>query len=306
MSIFLGSSGLVRLERASANKARTSVSAGDVNPSKKRFKLGLPTGTLQTGDKLYMRRLDASGVPSTSNLDFIDATAWPGGAQQPDGSWYIHVDNLDGIRLFSNWSQALRGDEADALSLSSIASGYPLVVSTGDNTDHILGGVQSYELSTNRAAIDVTSLGDAFVNQYEGLLSGQGALECLWDFQTGRGDTDTAAEAAEVSQYFHQIVARQKLGSRFRAALYLKQPEDSGAYGEISLIDSRTALFYGIEGVVTNVAISFSPGEPVISRIQFVTTGQIDIFYEPPAFYLLTQASNVLTTQQNNPLVVTP
>jgi hypothetical protein len=306
MSIFLGNSGLIRLERTSANKARTSISAGDVNATKKRFKLGLPSGVLQTGDKLYIRRLESSGAPSTSDLTFIDASAWPGGSQQPDGTWYIHVDNLDGIRLFTTWAKALRGDEADALALSSIVSGYPLVISTDDSLNHVLGGVQSYELATNREAIDVTSLGDAFVNQYEGLLSGQGSMECLWDFQTGRGGTDTAGEAAEVSQYFHQIVARQKFGSRFRASLYLKQPEDGGAYGEMSLTDSRTALFYGIEGIVTAVAISFSPGETVISRINFVTTGQIDLLYEPPASYLLTQALNVLTTQQNNPLAVTP
>ena len=306
MSIYIGSSGLVRLERTSANKTRTAVAAGDVSTTKKRFKLDLPAGVLQTGDKLYIRRIEASGALSTSNLTFIDATAWPGGSQQPNGAWYINVDYLNGIRLYSTWAAALKGAEADALSLASIASGYPLVIETDDTLDHVVGGVRNYELSTSREAIDVTSLGDAFVQQYEGLISGQGSMECLWDFQTGRGDPTTGGEAAEFSQYLHQLVLRQKLGSRFRATLFLKQSSDTGVAGSISSGYKNLALFYGVEAVVTNVAISFDPGDVTASRIDFVTTGTIELLYEPPANYLLTQASNVITTQQSNPLAVTP
>lgn len=305
MSIFIGSSGLVRLERTSANKTRTSIAAGDVNTTKKRFTLPLADNVLQTGDRLYIRRIETSGALSTSNLTFIDATAWPGGSQQPDGTWYINVDYLNGIRLYSTWSAALRGSESDALSLASIASGYPLVISVDDPLDHVMGGVRNYELSTNREAIDVTSLGDAFVRQYEGLISGEGSMECLWDFQTGRGDQATG-EAAEYSQYLHQLVLRQKLGSRFRATLFLKQSEDNGAYGTVEAASRNLALFYGVEAVVTQVAISFDPESVTASRINFVTTGTIDLLYEPPASYLLTQNNNTLVTQQGPRLATSP
>lgn len=299
MSIFLGSSGLVRLERTSANKSRTSISPGDVNVTKKRFTLDLPDRTLQTGDRLYIRRVDSSGAPSSADLTFIDATAWPGGAQQNNGTWYINVDYLNGIRLYSTWAKALRGADADALSLASIASGYPLVVNVDDPYDHVLGGVQSYELSTTRAAIDVTSLGDAFVQQYEGLISGQGSVQCLWDFQTGDNDS-------EFAQYIHNLVLRQKIGGRFRAAFYLKQTDDTGAYGSMDTDDIKAELFYGVTAVVTNVAVSFAPGDPVRSQINFVTTGELELLYEPPATYLLTQSGNTLVTQQGNPLALSP
>lgn len=299
MSIFLGNSGLVRLERTSANKSRTSISPGDVNVTKKRFTLDLPDRTLQTGDRLYIRRVDSSGAPSSADLTFIDATAWPGGAQQNNGTWYINVDYLNGIRLYSTWAKALRGADADALSLASIASGYPLVVNVDDPYDHVLGGVQSYELSTTRAAIDVTSLGDAFVQQYEGLISGQGSVQCLWDFQTGDNDS-------EFAQYIHNLVLRQKIGGRFRAAFYLKQTDDTGAYGSMDTDDIKAELFYGVTAVVTNVAVSFAPGDPVRSQINFVTTGELELLYEPPAAYLLTQSGNTLVTQQGNPLALSP
>jgi hypothetical protein len=308
MSIFLGSSGLVRLERTSANKVRTSISAGDVSTAKKRFTLSLPADVLQTGDRLYIRRIENSGGLSTSNLTFIAASAWPGGSQQPDGSWYIHVDSLNGIRLYSTWAAALKGAEADALSLASIASGYPLVVSVDDTTDHVVGGLRNYELTTNREAIDVTSLGDAFVRQYEGLISGEGSLECLWDIQTGRTDT-AAGQAAEYSQYLHQLVLRQKIGSRFRASLFLKQSNDPGAYGTMDSASRNLALFYGIEAVVTQVAISFESDSVTASRINFVTTGAIELLYEQPANFLrLVQNSNndPLVTQQGSFLAVTP
>lgn len=299
MSIFLGNSGLVRLERTSANKSRTSISPGDVNVTKKRFTLDLPDRTLQTGDRLYIRRVDSSGAPSSADLTFIDATAWPGGAQQNNGTWYINVDYLNGIRLYSTWAKALRGADADALSLASIASGYPLVVNVDDPYDHVLGGVQSYELSTTRAAIDVTSLGDAFVQQYEGLISGQGSVQCLWDFQTGDNDS-------EFAQYIHNLILRQKIGGRFRAAFYLKQTDDTGAYGSMDTDDIKAELFYGVTAVVTNVAVSFAPGDPVRSQINFVTTGELELLYEPPATYLLTQSGNTLVTQQGNPLALSP
>lgn len=299
MSIFLGNSGLVRLERTSANKSRTSISPGDVNVTKKRFTLDLPDRTLQTGDRLYIRRVDSFGAPSSADLTFIDATAWPGGAQQNNGTWYINVDYLNGIRLYSTWAKALRGADADALSLASIASGYPLVVNVDDPYDHVLGGVQSYELSTTRAAIDVTSLGDAFVQQYEGLISGQGSVQCLWDFQTGDNDS-------EFAQYIHNLVLRQKIGGRFRAAFYLKQTDDTGAYGSMDTDDIKAELFYGVTAVVTNVAVSFAPGDPVRSQINFVTTGELELLYEPPATYLLTQSGNTLVTQQGNPLALSP
>ena len=299
MSVFLGSGGLIRLERTSANKARTSIAAGDISTSKNRFKLDLPAGTLQTGDRLYIRRIESSGAPSSSNLTFIDATAWPGGSQQTNGTWYINVDYLGGIRLYASWAKALRGADADALSLASIATGYPLVVNVEDPYDHVLGGVRSYELSTSRAAIDVTSLGDAFVNQYEGLISGQGSVQCLWDFQTGHNDS-------EFAQYIHNLVLRQKIGGRFRAAFYLKQADDTGTSGCMDASDIAAKLFYGVTAIVTNVAIGFDSGDAVQSQIDFVTTGELELLYEPPSAFLLAQNSNRLATQQGNPIALSP
>ena len=89
--------------------------------------------------------------------------------------------------------------------------------------------------------------------------------------------------------YFHQLILRQQLGSTFKAALVLKTADSAPAGGVSG--NPTESLYYLINAVVTNVAMSFEPSEPVRSTIEFATTGLIAIRYGDVADALLLQES---------------
>jgi hypothetical protein len=141
----------------------------------------------------------------------------------------------------------------------------------------------SFELNTNRATADVTSLGDAFSKSIATLISGSGNISCFWDFAALYGSSGEL----ESAQFLHQLVMRQQLGSNFRAALSLKT-QDAQSANESGAEDSQ-GLFYLINGIITNVAVAFEPSAPIRSEIDFVTTGQIALRYGNASGDLLLQ-----------------
>jgi hypothetical protein len=146
-----------------------------------------------------------------------------------------------------------------------------------------LGQVVSFELNTNRATADVTSLGDQFSKSIATLISGSGNISCFWDFAALYGSSGEL----ESAQFLHQLVMRQQLGSNFRAALSLKTPNAQSA-SEPGAEDIQ-GLFYLINGIITNVAVAFEPSAPIRSEIDFVTTGQIALRYGNASGDLLLQ-----------------
>ena len=263
MAVYLGNSGLVSIQRSGATTYTSTLDPGDVNVAQKRFSFDFPNDTFITGDYLQITRVGGG------NLDFIDASGFTPAGVTSTGAWYVSVDAVGGIRLFKTWAAALKGDINDAVVLATPSGSYSISVYVANAGYRTLGEVVSYELSNQRAALDATVLGEEFVNQISGLVSGSGRLSCFWDFG---GDSDI-----ERAQYIHHLILRQQLGSNFSAALTLKRNGESAATGP-SDTDS-TQLYYLIDGLITNVGISFTAGEAVQSQIEFVTTGQIQLRY---------------------------
>jgi len=263
MAVYLGNSGLVSIQRSGATTYTSTLDPGDVNVAQKRFSFDFPNDTFITGDYLQITRVGGG------NLDFIDASGFTPAGVTSTGAWYVSVDAVGGIRLFKTWAAALKGDINDAVVLATPAGSYTISVYVANAGYRTLGEVVSYELSNQRAALDATVLGEEFVNQISGLVSGSGRLSCFWDFG---GESDI-----ERAQYIHHLILRQQLGSNFSAALTLKRNGESAATGP-SDTDS-TQLYYLIDGLITNVGISFTAGEAVQSQIEFVTTGQIQLRY---------------------------
>lgn len=262
MSVYLGSFGRITLERtASVGALASIVNPSDVNVSRRRFSFDFDSGQLLTGDRIQIRRTDA-GV-----LEFIAASAWLDNTQQSAGTWYIHVDDVGGIRLYDNFADALNGLTTTALELATTANDIPISVTVENSRDRILGQVLNYELNTSREVVDTTALSDEFRSQYASLMSGSGQITCLWDYldEVGGG-------AYETSHYLLQLVLRTQIGSSFNAQLYLKS-DNYTANPLANTVDDQ--IWYEISGVITNAAIQFDTNTAVQMTADFITTGPV-------------------------------
>lgn len=263
MAVYLGNSGLVSIQRTGASTYTSTLDPADVNVAQKRFSFDFPNDTFITGDYLQITRVGGG------NLDFVDAAGFTPPGVTSTGAWYVSVDAVGGLRLFKTWGAALRGDIDDAVVLATPSGSYSITVAVANAGYRTLGEVVSYELSNQRTALDASVLGDEFVSQVSGLISGSGQITCFWDFGE-HGDLEAA-------QYIHHLILRQQLGSNFSAALTLKRVNEGAATGAASTDNSL--LFYLIDGLITNVGISFEATTAVQSTIDFVTTGQIQLRY---------------------------
>jgi len=269
MGIYLGSAGLIKLQRLAASAFTTAISTAAVNVAQKRLELDFPAGVFITGDRVQF-------VRATSTLTFISGAT---------GSeiYYLNVDGASGVRLYTTWAASLKGLSADAVTLVNPAATYNITMTLLGDGVRKLGQVAGYELSTNTAAIDTTSLGDSFTKHISGLISGAGKISCYWDWLS------SSSEETESAQYMHGLVMRQQLGSAFRATFSIKQPGHGAANTIIETSAESQGLYYLVNGLITNVVIAFNPTEALRSEIEFVTTGAIQIIYGNPSGDLLLQ-----------------
>ena len=288
MAIYLGSSGMVQLSRIGEGVFFSTMDPGDVNTFERRFSFDFPNGTFVSGDRLTISRLKADGSPSTDLLDFVDASGWGDGVQHSDGTWFVHVDTIGGLRLYDSWEKSLEGARQQAVALSLPASTYRISVQLAEARPHCLGQVTDYTISTQRDTVDVTSLGDAFAERVSGLISGSGQITAFWDWRP----SNCGVGMVETAQYYHQLVLRQQLGSEFEADLFIKQDGSMPINDELSELASRTAIYYKFKAIVTNVSMAFGPTEAIKSVIQFVTTGPIQLLYGIPSAFLILQENS--------------
>jgi len=265
--IYLGNAGLIRLQRIAASSFSSVVDTAAVNTSANRLELDFPVNTFTTGDRIAITRVGGGA------LDFIS------GNSNNSINVYVNVDGIGGLKLYTNWADALNNIDSN-YTLVAPGTTYTATFELLGDGVRTFGQVSSYTLSTNRASADVTSLGDAFQKSTSTLISGSGTMECFWDYATDGAEIETA-------MYFHQLVLRQQLGSAFKAALVIKQA-GYGAAQEVLAADSQ-ALYYMITGLITNVAMSFEPSEPIRTTIEFATTGMIALRYGVLASSLLLQ-----------------
>ena len=262
MSVYLGTYGNVYLKRKSAQGSKASVvNPSDVNASRNRFSFDFETGFLVSGDQVEIDSTDGS------NLAFVTSAGWVNGTVQSGGKWFVNVDELGGIRLYSTFSAALAGDATNAIALASIATAISINVKIANTVPRMLGQCINYELNTNREAVDTTALSDEFRSQYSTLMSGSGQFTAFWDYV----DVKTAG-VQEAPHYLLQLALRTEIGSEFSAQFYLK----TGGYtpdGGATLVADE--LWYEVDGVITQAGVSFEPDGPVRVVADFVTTGPI-------------------------------
>jgi hypothetical protein len=264
MAVYLGTFGQVTLQRKSAQGALESIiNPSDVNTVRKRFSFDFDQGFLITGDQIEITSTNGA------TLAWVSTAGWANGQKQSNGKWFVNVDELGGIRLYSSFANALNGGGQSAIALDTISADIPIRVVIANARRRILGSITNYELSTQRESVDITALSDQFRSQYSSLMSGSGRISCQWDYKDccGGGDYETA-------HYLLQLALRTEVGSEFNAQLFLKTDSynPSGVLGQ-----ADDQIWYEIDGVITASAVEFAPGTIVEMTADFITTGPIKL-----------------------------
>jgi hypothetical protein len=261
MTIYLGEQGHVELQRQGAREfddervpLHTAIEPEDVNVVAKRFSfLGAQLGLI-TGDRIEIKTSSGADLELVKGHDF------------PDWLGYIHVDAIGGIRLYDDFATAIDGSRDNAIPLVTPSAFQRLEVVSRDNKFRCVAQVRSYEITTQRETIDVTSLHQQYRNQYhQGLISGQGRMDCFWEHS--RQDDcppDSDLNFAEYSAYLAFLCIRLEQGSSFVGRFYLY---DGGI--------RERSVWYECQAVVTNVVVSVEPSSIISTAIDFITTGPI-------------------------------
>lgn len=262
MAVYLGTFGRITLQRKSDQGALESViNPSDVNTARKRFSFDFDEGYLITGDQVEITSTNGA------TLAWISTAGWANATKQSSGKWFVNVDELGGVRLYSTFADAMDGGSTNAIALDNLGTDIPIRVVIANAQRRILGAITNYELSTQREAVDITALSDQFRSQWSSIMSGSGRISCQWDYKDccGNGSYETA-------HYLLQLALRTEVGSEFSAQLFLKTP-DYNPSGVLAQADDL--IWYEISGVLTGSAVQFTPGTIVEMTADFITTGPI-------------------------------
>tara|TARA_Y100000361_G_scaffold152210_1_gene171159 strand:- start:15 stop:884 length:870 start_codon:yes stop_codon:yes gene_type:complete len=255
MTVYLGTHGEIELKRVfNGSELQSTIDAADVNATEKRFSFDFEHGQLISGDQIEITSTDGSG------LDFINS--YTDSAVKK----FIHVDELDGIRLYNSFAHAVSGGKTNAIALATPGNSIPIKVIVESATPKLLAQVNSFEINTERETVDTTVLSDEFRSKVNTLISGSGRISAFWEYT---GDT-----ANELPMYLFELAHRTKVGSNFSGRFYIKK----SGYNPSGVADrGDDEIWWNVEAVITAAAIQFSPDSTVQITADFVTTGQIQL-----------------------------
>ena len=277
MSVYLGTYGKVELQRQfDGSDLRGTINPSDVNVAGKRFSFDFEHGQLLSGDQIEITSTDDSA------LDFISSYT------DTSVKKFIHVDELDGIRLYDSFANAVNGGTTNATALAAPADNIPIRVTVANSSMRLLAQCSRYELNTQRETVDTTTLSDEFRSRVSTLMSGSGRMSCFWEYT---GDT-----ANEVGNYLLELQLRTKVGSQFKARFYIKTPTYNPGTNSANDDDE---LWYEFTGVLTSCAVQFSPSNAIEIEADFITTGAIEIRMElNPPDKILQEAGDAILLDQ--------
>ena len=293
MTVYLGTQGAVQIKRESGAPINGQLVPSDVSVEKRRFSLNDydVQGELIAGDQVDIIRVDGG------NLQLVE------GHDYPDWRGYVFVDQLGGMRLYRDFSPALAGSVDNALELVLPTKNQQLRITTRSARFQYLARLQGYELTTERESIDTTQLGDQFKQQYEaGLISGQGTLDCFFEYKHGLCVPDGCSEGAEFAMYLAQLCVRLTQGSDFFGRFYVYHPDCSE--DAIDVRGDEQAVWYETDCIVTNCTMSVIATGVIESTINFVTTGRIKLLTGVAPSFLLQEDSALILQEDGESRLV--
>jgi|TARA_B100000035_G_scaffold249780_1_gene218653 hypothetical protein len=255
MSVYLGTHGEVELQRQfDGNDLRSTINPSDVNATQKRFSFDFEHGQLLSGDQIEITSTDGTA------LDFIDNYT------KTSVKKFINVDELDGIRLYDSFANAVNGGTANATALATPANDLPIRVKVENAEYKVLAQVNGFELNTERETVDTTTLSDDFRSRISTLMSGSGRMSAFWEY--------TGNTSQELPNYLVELSLRTRVGSQFKARFYIKRNDHNP--GGVAANDNDE-IFYQFTGVLTGCAVQFAPNNTVQVEADFITTGLIQL-----------------------------
>tara|TARA_Y100000004_G_scaffold1805_1_gene2268 strand:+ start:390 stop:1256 length:867 start_codon:yes stop_codon:yes gene_type:complete len=257
MTVYLGTHGKVELKREFDGTLTGTIKPDDVNTSAKRFSFDFEHGQLLTGDQIEITSTDDSA------LDFIDSYT------DSSVKKFIYVDELDGIRLYDSFADAITGGKTNAETLAAPGDDIPVEVKVANASYRLIAQVNSFEINTERETVDTTALSDEFRTRVSTLISGSGRISAFWEYT---GDTSN-----EVANYMMELALRTRVGSNFQGKFYIKV-KDYNPSGVAAR--SNDEVWYQANGIITAAAVQFAPDNTVQITADFITTGQIQIRME--------------------------
>jgi len=282
MTVYLGDSGAVQIKRKSGEPIRGRLEPSDVSVEKRRFSLADHDiqGELITGDQVDILRTDGGNLQLVAGHDY------------PDWRGYVFIDQLGGIRLYEDFADSLAGSLDFGYELVEPSENQQLEITTRSSTYNYVGKVVSYELTTERETVDITQLGNQFKQQYEaGLISGQGQLNCFFEYRTIECDPFSCPPGTEYSMYLAQLCIRLTQGADFIGRYFIYTPDSDDS---LDATGDQQSVWYDAECVVTNCTISVAASEAIEATINFVTTGQIKLLTGVPPSFLLQEDSSLI------------
>lgn len=281
MTVFLGAHGTVKLRRNSGQKiieVKDSINSSDINTVANRIGFDTSIYNLLTGDRVDIVTTDPRG------LECFAASAWQSATVERSISAYVNVNAAGGLRFFPTFADAVNNNRAVEFTVYQfVGAPIPITYSIRDISYNTLGNVVSYQLNTDREALDATTLSDKFRNQYAaGLISGNGTIDCLFDYTT-KGEQETPL-------LMLQLIQRLDIGSEFDCAFYLTDADIT--------LDTQT-VFYQATAMVTRAGVEVSSNDVIRCAVDFVTTGEIRLLVGRPADYILKEDNDRIVLEQS-------
>ena len=280
MSVYLGTHGEIELQRQfDGGELRSTINPSDVNATAKRFSFDFEHGQLISGDQIEITSTDDTA------LDFIDSYT------KTSVKKFIHVDELDGIRLYDSFADAVNGGTANAIALATPGDDLPIRVRVENAKYLVLAQCNGFELNTERETVDTTALSDEFRSRISTLMSGSGRMSCFWEY--------TGNTSQELPNYLVELSLRTRVGSQFKARFYIKRTDYNP--GGVAANDNDE-IFYEFTGVLTGCAVQFAPDNTVQIQADFISTGtiQLRMNLEVPSKLLQEDDSQLITEQSED------
>ena len=280
MPTYLGSGGFIELKRTSMEHSlNASMVPSDVNTTRKRFSVTGVKSNIITGDKVEIERTDGS-----SNLELVS------GHTGRDGSWFVHVDDIGGIRLYTTFALAVGGTKANALSLVVPSSNQQISIKARNTTYRPLARIEEYEFTTQRDQIEISQLGDVFKRQFDnGMIQGQGSMTCFWEHRYVATDPDYST-GQEFSSYLARLILRVQQGSDFFGRFFLYR--ESAA--------SANNAWYECEAQITSCSVSIPNVGIIKTQIDFITTGEFTLQVGATPGYILQESTDHLLQEDGS------
>ena len=202
---------------------------------------------------------------------------------------YVNVNAVGGVRFYNAFVDAINNNRDNELALSADFTGtIQATIAVRDSRYNTLGSVVSYDINTDRGAIETTSLSDKFRQQYSaGLISGSGSIECLFDYQT------IADEEAPL--FLLQTIQRLDVGSELSVLLSLAGSQDNSRI----FAASSNEVFYEVQAVITRAGVTVRSDALISCSIDFLTTGEFRAKIGVPSEYLLKEDLDLIQTEAN-------